>query len=152
MPGTAILFQSDKFKASEKENESFLPGRDLAIFLIHTLTDKGFHLVHKHKNKDTNFIENALEETCYYHFKLRDDTDTIEFFVSLVRLGSPLQEYWSVQFNNINSYRKFIFRLNITSYVSCETADKIEDAIAGIDGINNLQKLADEQYSALLIA
>ncbi len=152
MQGTAIIFQSVKFKLSEKENESFIPGRELAIFLIHKLIDKGFRLVHGPENNDTNFVESALEETCYYYFKLRDKVDILEFFVSLVRLGSPLQEYWSVQFNKMKPYRKFIFRLHTSCCVSSEMANIIEEVIIEIGDINNLQKLTDEQYSALLIA
>lgn len=145
---TAITFQSKKFKLSEKGNDSFIPGHDLATYLLKKLLDNGLHLVHGLKNK--NFDE-AIDETCYHHFELKDDTDVLEFYINLLILGTPAKEYWSVQFNKHLSFFKAISKPKLMYCFSPKIIIMLESAIREIGDIENLQRLTDKQYSALLI-
>ena len=145
---TAIIFQSKKFKLREKGNDSFIPGHDLATYLLEKLLDNGLHLVHGLKNKN---LDEIIDETCYHHFELKDNTDVLEFYINLLTLETPAGKYWSVQFNKRLSFFKAISKPKLMYCFSPKIISMLETFIRDVGDIENLQKLTDTQYSALLI-
>lgn len=151
MQQNTIIFQSKKFKLYGEGNGSFMPGKDLAIFLIQKLLDHGLHLGYGLKDKNADF-EEMIDETCYCHFELQDDPDILEFIVILLRAGTPLQDYWSIQFNKHISFRKSIFKPEARYCFNPDIITKLETVVREIGDVENLQRLTDAQFSAFLVA
>ena len=147
---TAIIFKSKRFKIKEEKNNDFVPGKDLAVFLLKSLLDYGFTPLHKLKEKDANF-EEIIDETCYYHFELKYEIDIIEFYINLVRFDFPLQDYWTVQFNRRLSFFKTITKPNLIYSFNPKIVDTVENVIKKIGDVKDLERLTDKQYSELLI-